>query len=146
MIVLISFSELESSLFRKASEEVGIADHVRYIDNATADNIDVLHAQLVHAKKAYPKVMVINLDDKENDWRDILGALKSTEGWKNIPILGMSFSNSAELIEEFYAMRGASLIQKPDSYSELIDITQKALSYWMNVATLPNEVLNQYSA
>ncbi len=144
MIVLISFSELETALFKKAAIEVEISDHVRYFDDATPDDISVFHAQLSHAKKAYPKVLVMNLDDQDKDWRAILGTLKSTDGWKNIPVLGFSFSKSEALVEEFYALRGASLISKPDTYAQLIDITKTAMRYWMNVATLPNEYLTQY--
>ncbi len=144
MIVLISFTELETFLFDKAATEVGVAQHVRYINDASPDDVSVFHAQLQHARKAYPKVLILNLDNAENDWRPILTTLKENEHWKKIPVLGFSFSDSADIVEEFYAMRGASLIRKPNSYEQLVNITKTAMQYWMTVTTLPNEYLTQY--
>ena len=144
MIVLISFSELETSLFGKVAVEAGIAHHVRYIPDATGNDIDAFHATLAHAEKAYPKVLVLNLDHPSGNWRDVLGTLKANPSWRKIPVLGFSFLEEPGIVEEFYALRGASLIRKPNNFEELRTITKTAMKYWLSVATLPNEYLTQY--
>ena len=144
MIVLISFSELEKSLFGKVADTLGIGDHVRYIAEATANDIGTFHRKMEFTKKAYPKVLVLNLDGQNNDWRNVLRELKERESWKKIPVLGISTLHDPAVIEEFYAMRGASLIRKPSSYDELFKVSRTAQKYWLNVATLPNDYLTQY--
>ncbi len=140
MIVLISFPELERTLFGKAAQELDIAQHVRYVDPEDATNMAVLHAHK-HGGKGFPKVLILNLDDKTNDWRDVLSTLKAHEDWQKIPVMGFSFLTDNSIVEEFYRLRGASVIRKPQTYADLLMITKNAMRYWLNVATLPDEIL-----
>ena len=140
MIVLISFPKQERTLFGKAARVVGIAPHVRYIEPKDAMDKEVLHSRR-RGGKGFPKVLVLNLDDPHNDWRDVLRTLKTDDAWRNIPVMGLSFHSEPAMIEDFYRLRGASYIRKPATRSELLFITRRAMSYWLNVTTLPNEFL-----
>ena len=140
MIVLISFSDLERSLFGKVAQEMDIAQHVRYVEPEDATNTRVLHAHK-HGGRGFPKVLILNLDDKTNDWRDVLATLKAHDDWQKIPVMGFSFLTDKTVVEEFYRLRGASVIRKPQTYADLLTITKNAMCYWLNVATLPDEIL-----
>jgi|GEM_PF-4878394 len=140
MIVLISFPELEKSLFGKAAQEMDIAEHIRYVEPSDAMDTKAFHIEK-HGGRGFPKVLILNLDDTTNDWRDVLTTLKSHEDWQKIPVMGFSFLEDPGVVEEFYRLRGASVIRKPQTYSDLLTITKNAMQYWLNVATLPNEIL-----
>lgn len=140
MIVLISFPELECSLFSKAAHEMDIAHHIRYIEPEDAMDIKALHTSQ-YGGKGFPKVLILNLDDTANDWRDVLSTFKAHEDWQKIPVMGFSFLTDTSIVEEFYRLRGASVIRKPQTYAELLIITKNAMRYWLNVATLPDEFL-----
>ena len=140
MIVLISFPETEKRLFAKAAKTAGIAKHVRYIDPEDAMDMEVLHSRRPGGK-GFPKVLILNLDDTHNDWRDVLRTLKNDDAWKKIPVMGISRLEDKGTLEDFYRLRGASCIRKPQTYAELLSITKRAMRYWLNVATLPNEIL-----
>ena len=140
MIVLISFTEMERHLFDRAAKAVGIAPHVRYIEPKDAMDMEVLHSRR-RGGKGFPKVLILNLDDTHNDWRDVLNTLKQDASWKNIPVMGISFLEDPKIVEDFYRLRGASCIRKPETYADLLSVTRKTMSYWLNVATLPNEIL-----
>jgi len=139
MIVLVSFGELEVSLFKKASTELRIDKRINYFDSRDALTSHCLKSAQRPGDALYPRVIVVNIDS-ETCIEDVR-ALKKTDNWRKIPIIGYGFLEDPNDVSEFYGAGGASCIRKPASYAELVDTTRAAMGYWLSMSTLPCDYL-----
>jgi len=139
MIVLVSFGELEVSLFRKASTELRIDKRINYFDGIEALTSHCLRSAQRPGDALFPRVIVMNIDSETciEDMR----SLKQTDKWMKIPIIGYGFLKDDGDVTKFYGAGGASCIRKPDSYQELVDTTRAAMGYWLSMSTLPCDYL-----
>lgn len=141
MIALVSFSDLEESLFRKASAELEIGHRIFYF--AGIDRMIAAFAENGDGKLAgsFPRAIVMNMDAPSCIME--LGRLKETEKWQKIPVIGYGFLEAADDITGFYGAGGASCIRKPQSYEELVETTRAAMGYWLSMSTLPCDYLRE---
>lgn len=138
MIMLVSFNGLERSLFEKASEELGIARRIRYLDGIS----ELLSVKSGPAEQnIYPRAVVMNIDS--STCLSDLQTIKSTNNWRKIPVIGYGFLENESDITTFYGNGGASCIRKPSSYVELVETTRAALGYWLSLSTLPCDYLRE---
>lgn len=139
MIILVSFSELECSLFAASSAALKAEARIRCIDGIGSIEDTVLAEMSEHARITYPNAIVLNLDVKRSHWRQNLLLLKNNGFWRRIPVVGVGFLEEAEAVEEFYALGGASCIRKPDSDAAFMDVAKSVIGYWLHVAVLPDQ-------
>lgn len=139
MIVLVSFSELEVSLFKKASKELRIDKRIHYFENREALTSHCLKSAQRPGDALYPRVIVVNIDSETclEDMR----TLKKTDNWRKIPIIGYGFLENPDDVTGFYGAGGASCIRKPATYEELVETTRAAMGYWLSMSTLPCDYL-----
>ena len=136
MILVVNFNLVENALLEKVSTELGFAERCQYIQEMVITP-EELGQQFEREGKALPRVIIINLDSAEADWKTLLKNLKQDEVWRFIPVLGFGFLEDTAAVEEFYQLGGASCIHKPHGYEGLSDITKAAMSYWLDVSFLP---------
>jgi len=141
MIVLVGFNELESSLFRKASEELLIAKRITYFDSVPELLAAREPTSMEHAPLDYPRVITMNIDAP--DCLAELQQLKQTRNWKKIPVIGFGFLEAPDVVTSFYGSGGASCIRKPDTYEQLVETTRTAMGYWLSMSIMPCDYLRE---
>ena len=136
MILIVNFNMVENALLEKVSTELGFAERCQYIQEIVTTPQE-LGEQFERTDDALPRVIIINLDSFEADWKTLLKNLKEDKIWRFVPVLGFGSLENPEAIEEFYQFGGASCIRKPHGYEGLSEITKAAMSYWLDVTFLP---------
>lgn len=139
MIILVSFSERDSTLFAQSAAEVTTGATVRCIDDLGALDGMVLSGVAETGAIDYPQVIILNLDAPNRSWRHSLSLLKNNAFWRHIPVAGFGFADEDDAVGEFYALGGASFISKPQSPAALPDVVGVAVRYWALVSILPDQ-------
>lgn len=141
MILVVSFNELENSLFEKVVSDLGISHICRYINHQSISDVNKLVTALDDPTGALPRVIVLNLDCQNADWKALLTDLKKDAVWRFVPVLGFGFLDDPEVVNSFYSLGGTSCVQKPHGYDDLTSITEATLRYWFDFSYLPCDVL-----
>ncbi len=136
MILIVNFNIVENALLEKVSEELGFAERCQYIQEPMTTPQD-LSEQYQRPNGALPRVIILNLDSADADWKTLLTNLKADEVWRFVPVLGFGFLEPSDVVRTFYQLGGASCIRKPHGYDGLSEITKTAMGYWLDVSFLP---------
>lgn len=126
-------------LILEALEENQLARNIRFVEDGE-ELMDYLLQTGGYAKDSSaprPALILLDLNMPKKDGREALKEIKTLPGLKQIPIVILSTSNSAEDIEYSYSVGGNSYITKPSSYKNLVEIMKSLGEFWFNVAKLP---------
>ena len=77
-----------------------------------------------------PVVILLDLNMPGKDGRDVLKEIKGNKNLKTIPIIVISTSSSDKDRETSYQLGANCFVTKPDSFRELIDITDSIARLW----------------
>ena len=136
MILIVNFNLVENALLEKVSFDLGFSERCQYVQEMVTTP-QALAEQFERTDDSLPRVIIINLDSVEADWKTLLTNIKANEIWRFVPVLGFGFLEDTNTVEDFYELGGASCIRKPHGYDGLAEITKRALVYWLDVSFLP---------
>lgn len=77
-----------------------------------------------------PVVILLDLNMPGKDGRDVLKEIKGNKNLKTIPIIVLTTSSSDKDRETSYQLGANCFVTKPDSFRELIDITDSIARLW----------------
>jgi CheY-like chemotaxis protein len=80
--------------------------------------------------KDQPSLILLDLNMPGKDGREVLKELKNDSAFKPIPIIVLTTSSSEKDRTASYALGANCFITKPDSYSELVEITDSIAKLW----------------
>jgi CheY-like chemotaxis protein len=83
------------------------------------------------ADARHPSLILLDLNMPGKDGRAILKEIKNNNQLKPIPIVVLTTSSSAKDRETSYALGANCFITKPDSYQELIALTDSIAKLWL---------------
>jgi CheY-like chemotaxis protein len=86
---------------------------------------------------SFPGLILLDLNMPKKDGREALKEIKSEPRLRHIPIIILTTSKIEEDIFRTYNLGANSVILKPVTYSELIDIMRSLTNYWLEVTELP---------
>lgn len=92
------------------------------------------------AGAAYPCLILLDLNMPRMDGREALRALKNDARFKQIPVVILTNSRSAEDVDASYRDGANSFFSKPLDYSELVNLMRLVQNYWLQRAALPSSV------
>ena len=141
MILVVNFNVVENAMLEKVSTELGFAERCQYIQGIVTTPME-LSELFERTDDSLPRVIIINLDSYDADWKALLKNLKEDEIWRFIPVLGFSFLEDPSIVEDFYQLGGASCIRKPHGHDGLTEITKTAMGYWLDVSFLPCDFMS----
>lgn len=93
-------------------------------------NGDQLMDHLNTSDNSNPLVILLDLNMPGRDGKDVLKAIKGNEELKPIPVIVMTTSSSEKDRDLSYALGANCFVTKPDSYQQLIDITDSIARLW----------------
>ena len=77
-----------------------------------------------------PVVILLDLNMPGKDGKDVLRELKETEALKLIPVIILTTSSSEKDRKLSYELGANCFVTKPDSYRELMEITDSIARLW----------------
>jgi CheY-like chemotaxis protein len=81
-------------------------------------------------KRPKPVVILLDLNMPGKDGRDVLRELKGNRELQPIPIIVLTTSSSEKDREASYDLGANCFVTKPDSYTELVHITDSIAKLW----------------
>ncbi len=81
--------------------------------------------------KNRPSLILLDLNMPGKDGRDVLKEMKKNEVLKPIPIVVLTTSSSDRDREVSYRLGANCFITKPNSYSELVQLTDSIAKLWL---------------
>ena len=86
-------------------------------------------------KSPKPVVILLDLNMPGKDGRDVLREIKGNKDLQTIPVIVLTTSSSDRDRESSYQLGANCFVTKPDSYKELVDITDSIAKLWFLTAS-----------
>ncbi len=136
VILLVEDDPDDRQLMAEAAGEAGIALPLRSLEDA--DQLAALLFPHDHAAvTVQPVLILLDLNLPGGGGRSTLERLKQSEEYKRTPVLVFTTSAVKEEIAWAYSMGANSLMIKPFSFHELVDILRVVKAYWFETVELP---------
>ncbi len=84
-----------------------------------------------------PGLILLDLNMPRKDGLETLKEIKNNPHLLDIPVVVLTTSNAQEDVCKMYAHGVSSFIVKPNSFDNLVKITQDLLHYWFEIVELP---------
>jgi len=139
-VLLVEDNPHDAQLFLLALKKKGLESSVFVVKDG-AEAIDFLFkkGRYEHRKNS-SKLRVVFLDlklPKVNGF-EVLAQIRSTDGFKNLPVVVHSSSAVDSDIEKAYSLGANSYIVKPIDFKLHAQHMTDSVEYWMNVNLTPN--------
>lgn len=90
-------------------------------------------------KTEKPGMILLDLNMPGMDGRKTLQVIKENEALKQIPVIILTTSGDEKDIQACYRMGANTYVQKPVSFTGLIEAITRLKEYWFEIALLPKE-------
>lgn len=84
-----------------------------------------------------PAVILLDLNMPKKDGREVLREIKEHPGLKKIPVIIMTTSTADSDVHTSYEYGASTFINKPVSFTQLIEMVKVFNRYWFEFATVP---------
>jgi len=82
-------------------------------------------------KKEHPSLILLDLNMPGMNGKDVLKQMKKNESLKPIPVIVITTSSSPKEKAASYELGANCFITKPDSYNELVAVTNAIAKLWL---------------
>jgi CheY-like chemotaxis protein len=124
---------------RDALAECHLGIHVDFVADGE-ELMDFLQHRgkyVVTTNLAYPGLILLDLNMPKKDGRECLKEIKSDPRIRHIPIVVLTTSRAEEDTFRTYNLGANSVIHKPVTIDNLVQIMQTLTDYWFKTAELP---------
>lgn len=137
-ILLVEDNLGDADLMKEALEE---REHpvVIHVARDGFAALDFLRGTGDYAGAWRPDLIILDLNLPRKDGREVLADIKSDGKLKEIPVLVLSTSVSADDVRMSYRLGANSFINKPMGVDALFDMVETLVQYWLKIVTLPKE-------
>ena len=126
-------------LFRKAFEIARLNPRLRIVNDGV-ELMDYLRRRASYAAVQRPDLLLLDLNMPRKDGREALAEIKNDPDLRRIPVVVMTTSAAEQDIRRAYELGANSYIEKPATFSGLVEILQTLGRYWFDVVrTQPRE-------
>lgn len=139
MIVISGFSDFEVAVFQQIASQLEIDDSFRFFDAGEEADAGFITDQCTSFSGKPPRIIVVNLDRPVQTWKSLIAEFKRHATWRVVPVLGFGLLEDRAHVEDFYALGGASCVQKPQTPERFLQILNAGIMYWLDVASFPGD-------
>lgn len=135
-ILLVEDNPGDIRLIQEAFKEGGFSSHL----NITRDGeqaLAFLRRQGDYAKSPRPSFIILDLNLPRKDGREVLAEVKKDRELRQIPVVILSTSTSAEDILHAYDLHANCYVPKPLDIEHLVQLGRSLEEFWLSTAILP---------
>jgi CheY-like chemotaxis protein len=135
-ILLVEDNPGDIRLIQEAFEEGGFASHL----NVTRDGeqaLAFLHREGVYSDSPRPAFIILDLNLPRKDGREVLAEIKKDKKLRQIPVVILSTSTSAEDVSNAYDLHANWYVPKPLDIEHLVEFGRSLEQFWLSTAILP---------
>lgn len=140
-ILLVDDNDEDRHSTVRALRKAGLSNNIELCESGD-EALDYLYRRNGFADLACsprPGMILLDLEMPGLDGRDVLTRIKDDEALKTIPVIVLTSSSAAPDIERCYALGANSYLQKPISFTALVEAIQRLADYWFEIVVLPKE-------
>jgi CheY-like chemotaxis protein len=101
--------------------------------------IEFLNQRGKYADAPRPDLIVLDLNMPRKNGQEVLAEIKADEHLKEIPVVILTTSKSAEDISRAYGLHANCYISKPVDFDEFTQVVQTIQDFWFSTVTLPKD-------
>jgi CheY-like chemotaxis protein len=138
VILLVEDDREDRQMIEEAAREAGITLPIQCLENGE-QLVELLFPSPPHPDQVslQPRIIFLDLNLPLGGGKKALTLLKKSEQYRRIPVVVFTTSAVKEEIAWAYATGANSLILKPFSYLELVEIMRLIKTYWFETVELP---------
>lgn len=142
MIILVADDDEDDRLLMQdAVDEGNLAIALHFVENGE-ELLDYLYRREQYsdvARSPLPDLILLDLNMPKKDGRETLAEIKANSDFRQIPVVILTTSKTAEDIHRSYKSGGNSFITKPVSFEGLVEVMKTLGEYWFDVVELPQK-------
>jgi DNA-binding response OmpR family regulator len=92
-------------------------------------------ATLTDESYPLPDLVLVDIRPPDVNGHEVVGALRSNERFKTVPIVMLTSSDERADIELAYELGANGYVQKPDHFDEYVERFEALLQYWLGINT-----------
>jgi CheY-like chemotaxis protein len=135
-ILLVEDSPGDIRLIQEAFKESGFSSRLN-IARDGEQALAFLHQQGEYSKSPRPAFIILDLNLPRKDGREVLAEIKKDKGLRQIPVVILSTSTSAEDVLQAYDLHANCYIPKPLDIEHLVRLGRSLEEFWLSTAILP---------
>ncbi|MGH9620517.1 MAG: response regulator [Bryobacteraceae bacterium] len=135
-ILLVEDSPSDARLVQEAAKEVLLWVDIRVAQDGV-EAMNWLHETEL-GREHGPDLILLDLHLPKKSGREVLAEIKGSPRLKQIPVIVMTSSQSAQDIADVYALNANSYIAKPADLGGFIHTIEAIKEFWFQTATLPD--------
>lgn len=135
-ILLVEDNPGDIRLIQEAFKESGFSSHLN-IARDGEQALAFLRQQGEYAKSPRPAFVILDLNLPRKDGREVLAEIKKEKGLRQIPVVILSTSTSAEDVLRAYDLHANCYVPKPLDIERLVQLGRSLEEFWLSTAILP---------
>ena len=135
-ILLVEDDEDDVALFQDALRESGLRPSLHIVGDG-AEALGFLRREDRWAMAPTPDLVILDLNLPRVDGHQVLEAIKGDPKLASIPVVVFTTSGRAEDVQGAYNRGANAYIQKPMSFTRLLEVTAKLEDFWFRLVTSP---------
>lgn len=84
-----------------------------------------------------PALLLLDLNMPGMSGHDILGYIKGSDKWRQLPVIVLTTSNNPRDIDQCYELGANAYIQKPMQVSDFVHLVGTIRDFWFNLIERP---------
>lgn len=101
--------------------------------------MDFLHKKGEFANVPRPDLIFLDLNLPKKDGREVLAELKSSDMFKQIPVVVMTMSQAEEDILRSYSLHANCYVTKPIDLDQFVKVVESIEDFWFSLVKLPSK-------
>jgi len=135
-VLLVEDNEADAQLAAAAFAETGISISLFAVTDGLAA-LDFLARRTPFDDAVRPQLILLDLNLPNLDGRDVLGAIKESDEFKQIPVVVLTTSEAPEDISTAYRLHANCYVTKPQGFDEFVVLVRSIVNFWATIARLP---------
>jgi CheY-like chemotaxis protein len=136
-ILIADDSMDDCKLLQRAFQEAGVINHLDFVRDGQ-ELLDFLRQKPAAGEAPkLPGLILLDLNMPRLDGREALKAIRSDPDLSVIPIVILSTSSAREDVLGSYRLGANSVMVKPMTYAEFVDLVAMVKRYWLDHVQLP---------
>lgn len=137
-ILLVEDNISHSVLLKRAFKQLPFTTRISHVKDGEAalDYLATCGPEAADGNTT-PHLMLLDLRLPKMNGLEVLEAIKSSDTWKELPVVILTTSAAEKDIREAYRHHANSYLVKPSDFHQLLALVQEVGTYWFTQTRLP---------
>ncbi|MFH1314363.1 MAG: response regulator [Candidatus Eisenbacteria bacterium] len=136
-ILLVEDNPADARLVQEMVRDEGIRVKMCVVKDGV-EALDYLLGEGEHTDAAPPDLLLLDLNLRKKDGREVLAEIKADRYLRRIPVVVLTASKAEEDIAKAYDLHANCYITKPVDLDEFSNVIKAIKNFWLSIVELPD--------